>query len=97
MSKPGCSAITSFDIHTRFVYTRAMNKNITLSADEALIEQARRRAMTGNTTLNELFRVWLARYVARPAAADQYEALMARLGHVKAGGKFTREEMNERR
>ena len=74
-----------------------MIKNITLSADEALIEQARRRAMAENTTLNELFRVWLARYVAQPAAADQYEALMARLSHVKAGGKFSREEMNERR
>ena len=74
-----------------------MIKNITLSADEALIEQARQRAMTGNTTLNELFRVWLTRYVVQPAAADQYEALMTRLGHIKAGGKFSREEMNERR
>jgi hypothetical protein len=33
-----------------------MNKNITLSADEALIQQARRRAMQENRTLNDLFR-----------------------------------------
>lgn len=93
------SGIPAFclDKCTSFVYTIAMIKNITLTADEALIEQARRQATIRNTTLNELFRTWLARYVAQPAAADQYEALMTRLGHVKAGRKFTREEMNERR
>jgi hypothetical protein len=74
-----------------------MIKTITLSADEALIEQARRRAMTENTTFNELFRIWLARYVAQSAAADQYDALMARLSDVRAGDKFSREEMNELR
>jgi hypothetical protein len=74
-----------------------MIRNITLTADEALIEQARRQAASGNTTLNELFRAWLAHYVAQPAAADQYEAFMRRLAHVRAGSKFTREEMNERR
>jgi len=87
----------SLDGYTRFVYTVGMIKNITFTADEALIEQARRRAVTGNATLNELFRAWLARYVAQPAAADQYVALMARLRHVHAGRQFSREEMNERR
>ena len=96
MSRPGCSRIKSFDAHTRFIYTALMNKNITFSADEALIEQARRRAMADSTTLDDLFRGWLARYVAHPAAADQYDALMARLSYVKAGDKFSREEMNER-
>ncbi len=88
---------TGFDICTSLVYTIFMIRNITLTADEALIEQARRQAASGNTTLNELFRAWLAHYVAQPAAADQYEAFMRRLAHVKAGSKFTREEMNERR
>lgn len=73
-----------------------MLKNITLSADEALIQQARRRAAAENTTLNELFREWLARYVAQPLASDQYMALMDRLNHVEAGRTFSREEMNER-
>jgi hypothetical protein len=45
--KPDRSRIKTFDIHAEFVYTIAMIKNITLSADEALIEQARQRAMTG--------------------------------------------------
>jgi len=35
-------------------------KNITLSADEALIEAARAQAKAENTTLNEQFRLWLA-------------------------------------
>ncbi len=33
---------------------------MTLSADEALIEGVRRRAESENTTLNNLFREWLA-------------------------------------
>ena len=73
-----------------------MLKNITLSAEEALIQRARRRAMAENTTLNELFRAWLGRYVAQSETVDQYEALMTRLDHVKAGGKFSRDEMNAR-
>lgn len=73
-----------------------MMKNITLSADEALIEQARRQAAAENTTLNELFRQWLAQYVARPEAVERYRTLMARLSHVRAGRKYSRDEMNER-
>ena len=74
-----------------------MMKNITLSADETLIDQARKRAVAEHTTLNDLIRAWLAHYASQPAAADQYERLMARLGHVQPGRKFSREEMNERR
>jgi len=73
-----------------------MIKNITLSAEEALIQRARRRAMAENTTLNELFRAWLGRYVAQDAALDRYDALLARLGHVEAGRKFSRDELNAR-
>ena len=72
-------------------------KNIALSADETLIEQARKRAVVENTTLNNLFRAWLARYASQSAAADQYKQLMARLEHVQPGGKFSREDMHERR
>jgi hypothetical protein len=85
------------DDHTGFVYTATMMKNITLSADETLIEQARKRAVVEHTTLNSLFRAWLARYASQPAAADQYEQLMARLGYVQPGRKFSHEDMNERR
>ena len=73
-----------------------MMKNITLSADDAMIQQARRRATAENTTLNELFRTWLERYVAQPSTAQSYDDLMARLDHINATRKFSREEMNER-
>ena len=72
-------------------------KNITLSADEALIEGARRRAAAENTTLNNLFREWLARYVAPPRlSASDVRRAAAAAGHFRAGGRFTRDERNER-
>lgn len=78
-----------------------MLKNITLSADEALIREARRQAALQNTTLNVLFRDWLEQYVAqdeaaREASVRQYEELVQRLGP-RFVRKYTREEMNERR
>lgn len=73
-----------------------MMKNITLSVDESTIQQARKRAAAENTTVNELVRAWLERYIAQPSAADRYLELRDSLRYVEAGRKFTREEMNER-
>ena len=72
-------------------------KNITLSADENLIEAARRRASVERTTLNAQFRVWLADYVGRAQQADAAIAAIRVLrGSMATGGrKFTRDEMNE--
>ena len=74
-----------------------MMKEITVSVEDAVLQQARRRAAAENTTINELVHAWLERYVAQPGAADQYLELMESLRHVEAGRKYTREEMNERR
>ena len=73
-------------------------KNITLSADEDLIEAARARARAERTTLNEQFRRWLHEYAERQQRADAAAAVMDALaGKLRTGGrKFTREEMNER-
>ncbi len=73
-------------------------KNITLSADEGLIEAARRRAAAERTTLNAQFRLWLADYVGRERQAARAVAVLRELrGSISTGGrKFTREEMNER-
>jgi len=73
-------------------------KNITLSADEGLIEAARERARAEHTTLNEQFRRWLKDYARREQQADEAMAVVRELrGKVRTGGrKFTREEMNER-
>jgi hypothetical protein len=71
-------------------------KNITLSADEALIEAAREQARAENTTLNEQFRLWLAAY-ARKRRLERYEDVMSDLrGKVVVGRKLTRDQMNER-
>ena len=73
-------------------------KNITFSADEHLIEAARRRASSENTTLNEQFRLWLESYVQRE---QRITAAMRTIQEAKrsiqtGGRRFTREEMNER-
>jgi hypothetical protein len=71
-------------------------KNITLSADEHLIEQARLLAKSQHKTLNALFREWLEQFTAQTGGAREYDALMKRLKHVEAGRRFSRDEMNER-
>jgi hypothetical protein len=71
-------------------------KNITLSANKDLIEQARLIARSQHKTLNLAFREWLLQYTAQSGSGNEFEALMQRLGHVNAGQHFTRDEMNER-
>ena len=74
-------------------------KNITLTADDYLIEAARARAAAERTTLNEQFRAWLKSYAA---PADQADEAMAVIAEIRSrsgtqGRKFARDEMNERR
>jgi hypothetical protein len=71
-------------------------KNITLSADEGLIEQVRLVARSQHTTLNAAFREWLAHYAAQAGGGAAVDALMRRLRHVRSAGPYTRDEMNER-
>ena len=75
-----------------------MIKNITLSADEKLIEAARKKARAEHTTLNEQFGLWLADYVRSYQQAEKAMAVVRELqGKLRTGGrKFTRDEMNER-
>ncbi|MBK9685547.1 MAG: hypothetical protein IPO59_20495 [Betaproteobacteria bacterium] len=72
-------------------------KNITLSADERLIEAARERARAEHTTLNEQFRRWLADYAQAQQRLQRCDEVMAQLrGQLQVGRKIGREEMNER-
>jgi len=71
-------------------------RNITLSADEQLIEQARLLAKSRHKTLNAMFREWLEEFTAQSGGTQEFDALMKRLKHVRAGGRFSRDEMNER-
>jgi hypothetical protein len=71
-------------------------KNITLSADENLIEQARLVAQGRRTTLNSAFREWLEQYAAQSGEGAAVDALMSRLRHVRSKGPYSRDELNER-
>jgi hypothetical protein len=71
-------------------------KNVTLSADEDLIEKARAIARAQRRTLNAAFREWLAHFTASEGDAQSYRAMMKHMGHIDAGGPYTRDELNER-
>ena len=71
-------------------------KNVTLSADEDLIEQARMVARSQRKTLNAAFREWLLQFTAQAGNGQEVNSLMKRLRHINAGRHFTRDEMNER-
>ena len=73
-----------------------MAKNITLSADDTLLKRAREKARRENTSLNRLFRGWIRKYVNRDHIDTEYDLLMQSLSEVRAGRKFSRDEMNER-
>ncbi len=69
-----------------------------MSANENLIEAARRQAVVERTTLNQQFRLWLENYVRRDQqAAEAMRVIRELQGSLFTGGrKFTRDEMNER-
>ena len=72
-------------------------RNITLTADERLIEAARERARAEHTTLNEQFRRWLADYAQAQQRLQRCDVVMTQLrGQLQVGRKLGREEMNER-
>jgi hypothetical protein len=71
-------------------------KNVTLSAEDRVLERARELARLRSTTLNQMFRDWLAEVTAERTRKDRYEQLMRRLTHARSGGRFTRDEMNVR-
>ena len=73
-----------------------MLKNITLSADEELIQKARERAQKENTSLNICFRQWLQQYVNSGASPMDYDHFIQSLGYAKSTQAFSRDECHER-
>jgi hypothetical protein len=72
-------------------------RNITFSADERLIEEARQVAQQKKTTLNEEFRRWLDDYVGRRERAARAMLTLHELQKtIKLNPPYTRDEMNER-
>ncbi len=76
-------------------------KNITLSAQDQLIDELRQVSERQNTTVNDLFRLWSKAYIARVKKRESEQRLRALRESVekfsfKSDRKYTREEMNER-
>ena len=71
-------------------------KSITVSVDDNLIDQAQALALARETTLDQMFRDWLATLVGAQAHKTELTAMFRRLDYVQSGGPFTREQMNER-
>lgn len=71
-------------------------KNITLSADEHLIELAREKARQRKTTLNAMFRDWLKEFSQQEENRKRADEVIRKMSQYHSGGPFTREEMNER-
>ena len=81
-------------VHTILVNTVFM-RNITFSANEDLIDQARQIAADQRKTLNDAFRDWLAQYASSRSDAAGFDEFMSRIKPMRAGRHFTRDEMYE--
>ena len=82
-------------MYTALVYTCNV-KNVTLSAEDRLLERARALARERSTTLNRMFREWLTDLTADRSRRGRYQELMRRLDGARSGGPFTRDELNAR-
>ncbi|MEM9281284.1 MAG: DUF6364 family protein [Verrucomicrobiota bacterium] len=71
-------------------------KNITLSAEEHLIESARAAARERQTSLNALFREWLSSLAETSDRTERISQLMKEVELFHSGGRFNRDEANER-
>ena len=72
-------------------------ETITLAVDKTVLEEAQRVAEMQKVTREVVLNEWLTRHVSGEERVRSYRKLMESLKHVNSGGKFTREEMNERR
>ena len=74
--------------------------NVTLSIDERLMKEARRRAEAMGTSVNQLVREFLEQFAGQTdsdADATEFERLSRPARGNSSGWKFNREELHERR
>lgn len=69
-------------------------KKITLSADERIIDLAREEARRRKMTLIALFREWIEDLAACNERRQRIEGVFKKMEGYKAGGPYSREEMN---
>ena len=67
-------------------------RNITLSADEHLIEPARLLAKSQHKTLNALFRDWLRQFTAQDGGGREFDVADEKAEACQAGRRFNRDE-----
>jgi hypothetical protein len=75
---------------------KIMRRNITLSVDEKLIDKAKKKAFTNNTSINELFRQWLMNYAIETDLSEKLEDFLSNTKYASSGRRFSRDELNER-
>ena len=74
--------------------------NVTLSIDDEIIREARRRAEAMGTSVNQLVREYLEQFAGsddRSADAAEFEKLSRLACGDSRGWKFNREELHRRR
>lgn len=72
-------------------------RNLTMSADPELIDRARRKAESRQTTLNGEFRIWLSTYSdENTPTQNDIEKVLDQMAYFQAGPRPGREELNER-
>jgi len=74
--------------------------NLTLSVDDEVVQQARRRAEAMGKSVNQLVREYLERLAGKPdlaALAAEFRELTRNAKGNSHGWKFNREEIHERR
>ena len=74
--------------------------NVTLSVDDEVIQEARRRAEALGTSVNQLVREYLEQFAGKTdpnANAVEFERLSRGSQGDSRGWKFNREELHERR
>ena len=74
--------------------------NVTLSVDDEVIREARRRAEAMGTSVNQLVREYLEQFVGKTdlkADATEFERLSRAAQGNARGWKFNREELHDRK
>jgi replicative DNA helicase len=73
--------------------------NVTLSIDDEIMREARRRAEAMGTSVNQLVRDYLQQFTGKSdlnAAAAEFEEMSRKARGNSRGWKFNRDELHER-
>jgi len=92
--------LCEFRLDTGYVHTYYVFMNLTLSVDDGVIQEARRRAEAMGTSVNQLVREYLEQLAGKtdPKADAAEFARLSRAAHGDARGwKFNREELHDRK